>query len=137
MTSENFALLWCGLLLETQLGKQGNEGRTDIDTCTEKLGLGRAVLCPVEQHQLESSACLTMLHEEKGSPISRGCLCRGAVSCCNYLSKGSFSLCFVYTLSTSARGPEEGFASFQGPRALVLDNNAHPLGLPRLPAWVP
>lgn len=72
MTSENFALLWCGLLLETQLGKQGNEGRTDIDTRTEKLGLGGAVLCPVEQHQLESSACLTMLHEEKGVTSLQG-----------------------------------------------------------------
>ena len=50
---EQDALL-CGFLLETQLGKQGDEGRTDTDTRTEKLGLGGAVLCLVGQHQLGS-----------------------------------------------------------------------------------
>lgn len=41
-----------GLPIETQLGKQGNEGRTDTDTCTKTRGLGGALLSLMEQHQL-------------------------------------------------------------------------------------
>lgn len=64
---EQDALL-CGFLLETQLGEQGDEGRTDIDT--EKLGMGGAVLCLVGQHQLGSSACLTMRMRRRGHQSS-------------------------------------------------------------------